>query len=263
MKKNARRMTQAVALLVWGACLAGCLRPSGQEMQLTLQLTPEGMAAETALAEARKTIAERLEEAGFRNPVVETVGRDRLAVRIAGVEDPARVRRLIRANAVFELRFVRSPALESEEAVLAHFKGQLPPDLEILPEEVRGENGQAVETKYYAVEKRPVITGRDLRTARPGVGPFNDPIVAFEVKPEATATFAEATGANIGSRLAIVLDGRVVSAPTINARISDSGIIEGGFTREQAQDLAIMLRSGPLPARLTVVDERIGGQSGG
>ena len=63
--KNARRMTQAVALLVWGTCLAGCLRPSGQEMQLTLQLTPEGMAAETALAEARETIAERLEEAGF------------------------------------------------------------------------------------------------------------------------------------------------------------------------------------------------------
>jgi preprotein translocase subunit SecD len=116
---------------------------------------------------------------------------------------------------------------------------------------------------YYAVENQPVITGRDIRTARPSVGQLNQPIVEFQLKPEAAAVFAEATGANIGSQIAIVLDGRVVSAPRINARISDSGIIEGGFTREEAHDLAVMLRSGPLPARLTVVDERIVGRSGG
>jgi preprotein translocase subunit SecD len=218
---------------------------------------------ETVLTEVRETIADRLDQAGFRNPVVETAGSDRLVVRLSGVEDPPRVRRLIEVNGVFELRLVRSPALASEEAVLAHFEGHLPPDLEILRDEVRSENGQPAASNYYAVEKRPVITSRDLHTARPGVGPLNQPVVEFRVKPEATGAFAEATGANVGSQLALVLDGQVVSAPTINARISESGIIEGGFTREQAQDLAIMLRSGPLPARLTVVDERIGGRSGG
>lgn len=257
-------VVQRVVLLTWGACLAGCLLPSGQEVEWTLQLTPDGTApAEAALAETRKTLVERLEEAGFRNPVVETAGRDRLSVRLSGVEDPARVRRLIEANAVFALRFIRGEAAASEAAVLDHLQGQLPADVEILPEEVRGEDGRVVETKYYAVEKRPVITGRDLRTARPGRGQLAQPIVEFQLKPEATAAFAEATGANIGSQLAFVLDGRVISAPRINARISEYGIIEGGFTQEQAQDLVIMLRSGPLPVRLTVVDERVGGRSGG
>ena len=261
--KKVRGVVQVIVLLAWGACLAGCLRPSGQDVELTLQLTPEGTAsAETALAETRETLVERLEESGFRHPVVETAGRDRLAVRISGVEDPARVRRLIEANAVFELRLVRSPALESEQAVLDHFEGQLPPDLEILSEEVHGENGQ-VKTWYHAVEKRPVITGRDLRSARPGVGSLGEPIVEFRLKPDAAAVFSEVTGANIGSALAIVFDRRVISAPRINARIGEVGLIEGGFTQEEAHDLVVMLRSGPLPARVTVVDERIGGRSGG
>ena len=120
-----------------------------------------------------------------------------------------------------------------------------------------------VEIKYYAVEKQPVITGRDLRTVQPGMGSLAQPIVEFRLKPEAAAAFAEATGANLGSQLAIVLDGQVVSAPVIQARIHDAGIIEGNFTKEQAQDLAILLRSGPLPARVKVVGERVGGRSGG
>lgn len=263
--KKVREIAQAVVLLAWGACLASCdLLPSGPDVEWTLQLTPQGTApAETALAETRETLADRLEQAGFRSPTVEPSGGGRVSVRLSHVKDPARIRRLIEANAVFELRLVRSEASASEEAVLEHFQGQLPADLEILPEEVRGENGQAGKTWYHAVEKRPVITGRDLLSARPGMGSQAQPIVEFRLKPGAAEVFAEATGANIGSALAIVLDGRVVSAPRINARIGDTGIIEGGFTQEQAQDLAILLRSGPLPARVTVVDERIGGRSGG
>jgi len=112
---------------------------------------------------------------------------------------------------------------------------------------------------YDAVERQAVLTGRDIQSARPGLGQLGDPVVEFTVRPEPAKAFAQATGDNIGSFLAIVIDGRVVSAPKINARIGESGIIEGGFTKEQAQDLAILLGSGPLPGRLTLVEERVEG----
>jgi preprotein translocase subunit SecD len=261
------RVVKMSLLLALGAGLAGCFRPAGPDLHLTLQLSPERAApAEAALADARETIQRRLELLGFDDAVVETAGRDRLSVRISRVEDSEQVRRVLQSDAAFELRLVRFPVegpdLSSEDAVLAHFNGQLPPDLEILREEVRGEGGQVVETKHFAVEKQPVITGRDIRSARPSMGQFDNPIVEFRLKPDAAAAFSEATAANIGSRLAIVLDRRVVSAPLIQSRISEYGIIEGGFTKEQALDLAILLSSGPLPARLTLVEERGVGRSG-
>ncbi len=136
--KHSRRIVHVPLLLALAVALAGCLRPSGPEVQMTLQLKSEGAApSEAVLAETRETIARRLDQFGF-DPVVETAGPDRLSVRIAGVEDSARVRRLIESNAIFELRLVRGPEASSEEAVLAHFQGQLPPDLEILQVVVRG-----------------------------------------------------------------------------------------------------------------------------
>src|SRR4029079_5120130 len=122
------------------------------------------------------------------------------------------------------------------EAVLSHYNGQLPPDLEILQDGKR----------FYAVEKQPVVTGLDFKSARPGRDQFGQPDIEFTLKPEAASTFARVTGDNVGYLLAIVLAGRVVSAPRINTRIRETGVIQGGFTAEEVQDLAIMLRSGPL-----------------
>ena len=95
------------------------------------------------------------------------------------------------------------------------------------------------------------------------MGQFGDPIVEFRLKPEASETFADATGSNIGKFLAMVLDQRVISAPRINARISDRGVIESGFTQEQAHDLVVVLRSGALPCRLTMIEEGVGRLGGG
>ena len=90
------------------------------------------------------------------------------------------------------------------------------------------------------------------------MGQFDQPILEFRLRPEAAAVFGEMTGANIVKALAIVLNGKVVSAPVIQSRITDAGIIEGNFTLLEVQDLAILLRSGALKAPITVVEETSG-----
>lgn len=263
---NRSHCAQAVLLLSLAVGLAGCFWPSGPDLHMTLQVSADGaVPAGAALAEARDTIRKRLELSGYDNAVIETAGPDRLSVRVPGVEDRERVRRLVQSSTLLELRLIRYPAGDgtpSRESVLSHYNGQVPPDLEILDEEVRDEAGKVTETRTYAVEKRPVIAGRDIESARPTVSQFNQPVVEFELTPEAAEIFSDVTGANVGTLLAIVIDGRVVSAPRINSRIGKHGLIEGGFTREQALDLAIMLQAGPLPARLTVIEERVVGPEG-
>jgi len=243
--------------------LSGC--PPGPEVTLKLQLHPDGsLTAASALLKACDTLKQRLDQLGVSRMAVEPEGADRITVRLPKSDDSERVRRILLAATVLELRLVRQPTgdgsnLSSSDEVLARFEGKLPKDVEILSEVVRDEAGKPTGEWYYAVDRRAVITGRDLRSARPGVGQFGRPIVSFKVKPEPAKALYEATEANIGSLLAIVLDGRVVSAPRINARVGETAEIEGGFTEEQAQDLAILLGSGPMPGKLTLVGERVEG----
>jgi preprotein translocase subunit SecD len=107
----------------------------------------------------------------------------------------------------------------------------------------------------------PVVSGRDLRTAKPSLDENNRPAVSFSLKPDGATKFGNFTGSNIGRYLAIVLDKRVVSAPVIEGRISDEGRIAGNFTQQEAQDLSLTLRSGALPASLTYLEERTIGPS--
>jgi preprotein translocase subunit SecD len=106
-----------------------------------------------------------------------------------------------------------------------------------------------------------VVSGRDLRTAKPSLDENNRPAVSFSLKPDGATKFGNFTGSNIGRYLAIVLDKRVVSAPVIEGRISDEGRIAGNFTQQEAQDLSLTLRSGALPASLTYLEERTVGPS--
>jgi len=239
--------------------LLGCQK--SPDLALTFQLAAgSAPSSGAALEEARHTVRQRLGQLGVRPAVVETAGGDRIVVRLAREDDSPRLRHLLETPGVFELRFVRLPTggepPSSQEEVLAQLGGKLPEDLEILEQAIRSDAGNASARRFYAVEKRPVLTNRDIRSARPGMGQFGGPVVEFRVKPEPAKGFAEATGAHIGSLLAIVLDGRLVSALKINAKIRDAGGIEGGFTQEQALDTAILLRSDPLRGRLTIVEER-------
>ena len=218
-----------------------------------------------AVTQAVQTIRNRIDQFGVAEPVIQAGSNHRIIVELPGVDDPDRVRRLIKNTAFLEFRIVQFPpsggGAASQEQILQHYNGQLPADLEILEGDLRNQDNIAVGKQYYAVERRRQVTGRDLKNARPGMGQFNQPNVEFSLTPDGAQKFGELTGANVGKPLAIVLDGRVVSAPNIKSRITDNGQIEGGFTQQQAQDLSTVLRSGALPAGITYLEERTVGPS--
>src|SRR4029079_18632872 len=126
--------------------------------------------------------------------------------------------------------------------------------MEILPGAAGGEGGS-----FYVVKKIATVTGQDLRVAKPGLDENNAPAVHFELKSQGAQKFGKLSGDNIGRYLAIVLDNRVVSAPRLEGRITDNGRISGGFTAESANDLALTLKSGALPASLTYLEESVVG----
>jgi preprotein translocase subunit SecD len=214
-----------------------------------------------AVSQAKQTIDNRINAYGVTEPNIAVADGYRIVVQLPGIDDADRVRRLIKSTAFLEFRIVEGSPADSREALLAGLGGKVPDNLEILDGDVHDNTGKLIGKRYYPVQKRRTVTGRDLRNARPSVGEFNRPIVHFSLTPQGAESFAQLTGSNIGRGLAIVLDGRVVSAPVINARISDEGIIEGDFTQQEVQDLSTVLKSGALPAGITTLEERTVGPS--
>ena len=220
---------------------------------------------EQSVNQAVQTIRNRIDAYGVTEPVIQAAGGDRIVVQLPGVDDFDRVRKLIKNTAFLEFRITVYPKdgghPVTREDVVQHFGGRVPDDVEVLPAQ-RGERdaGSSVPL-FYAAEKRRTVTGRDLRNARPALGQMNQPIVEFSLTPDGSKAFATLTGEHVGSGLAIVLDGQIVSAPVIRSRISDSGIIEGSFTQKEVEDLSTVLRSGALPASITYLEERTVGPS--
>jgi preprotein translocase subunit SecD len=136
----------------------------------------------------------------------------------------------------------------------------VPGNLEILPSSERDVTGD----RFYAVQRVAAVSGRDLKGAGASRDENGRPAVSFNLTADGASRFGRLTGENIGKQLAIVLDGRIQSAPTINGRITDNGIITGGptgFAPQEAQDLALVLRSGALPASMNYLEERVVGPS--
>jgi SecD/SecF fusion protein len=190
---------------------------------------------------------------------------DRLVIQLPGVDDPKRVKEIIKSTAFLEFRLVdqRSgdqPA-ESREELLARYGGTLPEDVEVLAQDIEDDRHRVTGQRMWALERRQVITGRDLRSAEQDRGQFGEPVVGFKLNAEGARQFGRVTGENVGRLLAIILDGKVQTAPRINSRITDAGIIEGSFTLQEVQDLVIKLRSGALPAGIEYLEERTVGAS--
>ncbi len=232
------------------------------ELRMVLQVHGEGgaKATEAQVARTAEVLKSRLDMADADDPEV-TVKGDRISVRAGGIEDPDRLRHLLLSNAKLEFRFVTFPegggGVESREAILQNYNGNLPPGVEIL-EGDQLVDGRKTGTLYYAVEKKRAVGGEDFQSVRPTLGQFDNPMLSFTLTPEAASVFGEMTGANVGKGLAIVLNDRVVSAPVVRSRITDTGQMEGNFTKEEVQDLAAALNSGALTAPITVLEETRG-----
>jgi preprotein translocase subunit SecD len=213
---------------------------------------------EEAVNQALQTIDRRVNELGVAEPIIARhTEDDQILVQLPGVTDVARAKDIIRSTAQLELKLVEQGPFSDEAQARQAYGGNLPPDLQILPGNSEGGvQGGTPGTVYYVVRRVAAVTGRDLRNARLGVDQNNRPAVNFSLNSEGAARFGNFTQANINRQLAIVLDNRVYSAPNINSRIDNEGIIEGNFTNQEAADLALVLRSGALPATLTYLEER-------
>ena len=240
----------------------------GELLRFTMQAANVAEIRNLAVKQALETIRNRVDAFGVAEPVIQRQGlegSDRIVIQLPGVDDPERVKVLIGKTAFLEWRLVDYPpgggGVSSREQIEAHYGGRLPSDVEIFTGPINDASGAVVGTQYYAVANRPVLTGRDLKTARPGLGQFNQPVVNFFLTHEGGEIFSQVTGENVGKGLAIILDGKVVTAPNIKSQIGDTGLIEGSFTRQEVEDLSTVLRSGALPAGITYLEERTVGPS--
>jgi preprotein translocase subunit SecD len=211
---------------------------------------------EEAVTQALQTIERRVNELGVAEPIVARHGgAEQILVQLPGVTDVARAKEIIRSTAYLELKLVEQGPFSSRETALQAYNNNLPPDLEVTPGRDEGQGSTTPTTVFYVVKKVAAVAGRDLRSAQQSIDEYNQPAVSFTLKQDAAVRFGQLTETNMGRRLAIVLDDRVMSAPTIQGRITDNGQITG-ITREEMQDLVITLKSGALPAQLTYLEER-------
>jgi preprotein translocase subunit SecD len=219
-----------------------------------------------ATDQAKTIIEQRINQFGVAEPTIQLHGRQedhQILVQMPGVDNPERVKELIKGEARLELKAVVPPGTlyRTREEAVASLGGTVPPDREVLSINEKRAGGSSFEG-FYVVEKTPVITGADLRDAR-GVpaqqgGGYR---VVFSTKPGADERFGAWTEKNVGNLLAIVLNDQIKSAPSIKSRISDSGEIEGNFSKQEAEDLGLTLRSGALPAKVVYIEERTVGPS--
>ena len=216
--------------------------------------------------QAEETIRRRIDALGLTEPLVAPYGQgdNEIIVELPGEGDPNRAKSVIQAGGQLELHLVLdSTAYSSEAAALAAHGGVMPPNAQLVEGKSSAAPGQPAGESWYVIDRVPVVTGRDLRSATAvrstkNVG-FYD--VDFTLSTEAGRRFGPFTEQNIGKELGIVLEHRLQTAPVINGRIDDTGVIEGQFGEQEANDLGLVLRSGALPASIKYLEERTVGPS--
>ena len=216
--------------------------------------------------QAEETIRRRIDALGLTEPLVAPYGQgeNEIIVELPGEGDPNRAKSVIQAGGQLELHLVMdTTAYQSEAAALAAHGGVLPPNAQIVQGKSSATGGQAAVESWYVIDRVPVVTGRDLRSATAvrstkNIG-FYD--VDFQLSTEAGRRFGPFTEQNIGKQLGIVLEHKLQTAPVINGRIDDTGVIEGQFGEQEANDLGLVLRSGALPASIKYLEERTVGPS--
>jgi len=231
---------------------------TGDRANLTLKPLVIQFLRDQAVDQAKETIDNRINTYGVAEPVIQRQGADKIVVELPGVDDPDRVKELIKVTAILEWKLVKAGPADDEATLLAATNGQVPEDAEVVKgDPKRGQGG------FYLVDKVATVTGKDLRTIRRTTDEWNSPAVSFTLNADGGARFEQVTGANVGKQIAIILDKKVQSAPVVESRIdrAQGGVIRGRFTAEEADDLVIVLKAGALPAGIKYLEERTIGPS--
>ena len=218
--------------------------------RFVLTQTKQGLAnaVDQAMASATEVVRKRIDALGTKEPTIIREGPERIMVQVPGLQNPQALKDLLGKTAELEFKLVDTTALQSDIA-----QGIVPPGDQIVPY-APGSSGAGTS---IAVKRLGGIRGDTLTNAQQTFQPqTNEPVVNIQFNGQGADKFGRLTSQNVNKPFAIILDGQVLSAPNINEPIlGGSAIIEGNFTVQSANDLAIQLRSGALPVKLTVVDE--------
>jgi preprotein translocase subunit SecD len=246
--------------------------PSGTRLLYELRSTEVERVKTSAINQALETLRNRIDEFGVAEPLIQRLGVNQIAIQLPGVKDPQRAKDLIQETALLEFKLLEEskvaldlpPQVEKgqEDKVRQDLEGKVPEGAEILFESAVSEPDGRSYSIPYLVKKDAALTGDVLQDARVTIGDFNEPIVSITFDSKGAREFDLLTAANIGKRMAVVLDGKVYSAPVIRDRISGGrAVIEGTFTTAEANDLAVVLRAGALPAPLKTLQDLTVGPS--
>lgn len=245
-RKALQRLVEPLGGMLRGRSESSIAIIKSSDNTLELKPTPADIDARVhGAAEASLPVVERrVNELGTVEPTIETEGSDRIVVEVPGLRNPTRLEALLGKTAKLTFHLVNL-SVSPEQAV----QGKRPPDTEILYDK---------QSNPYLVDKHVALSGDDLIDAEPTFDQRTGrPIVSFTLNEDGARQFADVTRENVDRPFAIVLDNQVVSAPVIREPIvTGSGEISGNFTVEEANDLAVLLRAGALPAPLTIIEER-------
>ena len=250
------------ALTTAGDVLGGFDRKEADQaagrIVMALKLREAATIRDLAVRQGLETIRNRVDQFGVAEPSIQQQGENRILVQLPGVQDPARAKALIGKTALLEFKLV-DERTDPETAL----RSGAPEGTEILYQRRVDKETKQERKVPFLVQKKAYVTGRDVTTARVSIDQnTSEPYVSVDFNAAGARAFADLTDANVGKRLAIVLDGNVHSAPQIRERIpSGRAQITGGFSTEEATDLAIVLRAGALPAPVQVLEERTVGPS--
>jgi SecD/SecF fusion protein len=248
-KKALKPLTDPVtASLFTGGSIQEMALDDSEPGVLKFSVTDAGVKYRTsaALAQSIEVVERRVNELGTTEPIVQRQGEDRVLVQVPGLQDPQRLKEIIGQTAKLTFQMV-DQSMPVQDAL----KGRPPAGSSIL-------YSQDDPPVPYLIENRVIVSGEDLAKASATYNSQNnEPVVSFTFNSRGATRFGQATAQNVGKLFAIILDNQVISAPQIREPIlGGSGQISGNFTAESANDLAVLLRAGALPAKLTVIEER-------
>ena len=252
---------------------------NGSSITWSLSTQTQILKKQQAVEQVMQIIESRIDALGVKEPTLQkhgATGSGQILLQMPGVDDPERVKDILDAESELFLVKVVSPPNPSpvqtyptKEAAVQSLGGTIPPNRKVLkyieredPIEAQQQQGERPE-QWVVVEEPPVIQGNELRDASAvtQTGNESDYQIQFSLKPAGAKTFGEWTGRNINNYMGVVLDGEVKSIAFIKSQIFDSGQIDGRFTKEQGEDLALTLKSGALPAKIVYQEERTVGPS--
>jgi len=227
------------------------------KVELVLDSKETDYVRKRAIDQALEIIRNRIDQFGVSEPEITLQGTDQILVQLPGIKDPQRAINLIGQTALLEFKL-----LDEEGDVEEALKGHIPEgDILLYQRSIDPQTGAARKIPYLLREKT-LMTGEFIRDARVALDQFHEPYVAMEFTDIGAKLFEQITAANVKKRLAIILDNNVYSAPVIQERIAGGRAqITGRFTTDEAKDLAVVLRSGALPAPVKILEQRTIGPS--